>query len=316
MARSTLLFTVVLLASTSFAQVVVTNSGVATTPGPGIPGTPLSPPIMYTPIIQLGQAPTQPIRAVTPPDLLPPTGVQQDSEDNTASNRLTGRNTPFNFGVAQFDSGLGSGSVGEDINGKTLGDIAREQRQHPAGTNARVYSNSDIDQLNQVGNAVSTPSQANNKNDNWSPNNGIITPDNSQPAPNSVAAPAQPNQAAPTGNHSPFAPTPRSQGPGQSPTGIDMTPSQPQTRTPQSEMRPFAKREGVEIAQNNPPPAPQAQPQDQSSNATATQSTPAQNQPQASQLPCTASRLPLVGVAGLFSVSMGIFVRYQRAKAR
>jgi hypothetical protein len=33
-------------------------------------------------------------------------------------------------------------------------------------------------------------------------------------------------------------------------------------------------------------------------------------------LPSTASRLPLIGVAGLFSVTMGIFVRYQRAKAR
>jgi len=61
--------------------------------------------------------------------------------------------------------------------------------------------------------------------------------------------------------------------------------------------------------QNNPP----APPQDQAAQA---QHQPSPDQPQGSQLPRTASRLPLVGVAGLFSVTMGIFVRYQRAKAR
>ena len=310
MARLTLLLTVLFLAIGSFAQVVVTNSGIATQSGPAFPATPVSPPIVYTPIIQLGQAPTQPSHPTAPAELLP-AGGPQVSDDDTASTGVTvGRNTPFNFGVAQFDSGMGSGSVGEDINGKSLGELAREQRQHPVGTNARVYSNSDIDKLNQVGNAVSASAQANNTNDNWSPNNGIITPENSQPAANSVAAPAESNPSVPTGNHNPFAPKPRSQT--TSPTGIDMTPSQPQTRTPQSEVRPFSKRAGPEMAQNNAESGPLAQ-EDRLSNAA---SAPAQNQQQTSQLPRTASRLPLVGVAGLFSVSLGIFVRYQRAKAR
>jgi hypothetical protein len=305
MARLILLLTV-LLAVSSFAQVTVTNNGFATSTGPAIPATPVSPPIMYTPIIQLGQAPTQPIRATVPSDLLPPTQPQVNPE---ASTDIAGSRTPFNFGVAQFNGSAEYGSVGEDINGKSLGEVAREQRQHPNGTNARVYTNSDIDQLNQVGNSVNVPSaQANNSNDNWSPNNGIITPENSQPGQNSVAAPPQSNQQMPTGNHSPFAPTPQSSNPqSYSPAGIQSAPQPP--AQPQAEARPFSHRERTEIAQTNPQEEPLAQGQP------ASQAEPAQNQPQA-QLPRTASKLPLVGIAGLFSVSMGIFVRYQRAKAK
>jgi len=274
---------------------------------------------MFTPIVQLGQAPTQPMQATAPADMLPAAGTQQDQQTASLGAITGSRNIPFNFGVAQFETASGAGSVGQDINGKSLGDVARERR-HPNASNARMYTNSDIDQLNQVGGTVSTPSAQANNNSNWSSNNGVITPDNCQPTQNTVAAPAQQNQAQPPANHTPFGPKPPSQNP--SPTGIDMTPSQPQSR-PQSEVRPLTKREGVEIAQNDQQNAPQAQPDQSSSNAqTATaQSQPAQDQaPQnhwkASQLPRTASRLPLVGVAGLFSVSMGIFVRYQRAKAK
>ena len=311
---------VVALAAVSSGQVVVTNSGFATTPGPAIPATPVSPPILYTPIFQLGQAPTQPIQATAAANGLSQNGATQPNAEQTtvgnsapltlevvpATNTAKSAPTPFNFGVGQFDSSNTAVGIGEDMNGKTLGDVAREQRQHPS-TNARVYSNNDIDKLNEVGGTVSAPSaQANNKNDNWSPNNGVITPENSQPAQNSVAAPAQ-NQT-PTGVHSPFAP--RSQSTRHA--GIDTTPDQPQSR-PQSEARPLEKSEGVEMAQNNPQNAPLAQSQSDNS---AVQNAPAENQAQAKQLPHTASRLPLIGVAGLFSVTMGIFVRYQRAKAK
>jgi len=256
------------------------------------------------------------MQATAPADMLPPVGAQQDQQTASLGTATGSRNTPFNFGVAQFDTALGTGSVGQDINGKSLADLARERRR-PNATNARMYTNSDIDQLNQVGGTVSTPSAQANNNSNWSPNNGVITPDNGQPSQNTVAAPAQQNQSQPpTGNHTPFGPKPQSQNP--SPSGIDMTPSQPQSR-PQSEVRPLTQREGVEMAQNDPANAPLAQ-QDQSSNAggqtASAQNQPAQDQSSASQLPRTASRLPLVGVAGLFSVSMGIFVRYQRAKAK
>src|SRR3954470_3455621 len=149
MARLTI-FTVFALAISSFGQVTVTNSGVATTPGPAILATPVSPPIMFTPIVQLGQAPTQPMQATAPADMLPPVGAQQDQQTASLGAATGSRNTPFNFGVAQFDTASGTGSVGQDINGKSLGDLARERRR-PNATNARMYTNSDIDQLNQVG---------------------------------------------------------------------------------------------------------------------------------------------------------------------
>ncbi len=317
MARFTIL-TVFALAACSFAQVTVTNSNFATTPGPAVPATPVSPPIMYTPIIQLGQAPTQPMQAVATQNGLIAIETQQPQQQTQQNATLAPATspTPFNFGVAQFDVPAATGGVGQDINGKSLGEIAREQRQHPIGTNARVYTNNDIDQLNQTGNTVSNPSAHTNA-DNWSPNNGVINPNGptTETQPNAVGAPPQQNQS-PTGIHSPFAPKPQSQS--YSPAGIDMTPTQPQAR-PQADVHPLRQRENVELAQNNPPAPPQTQAapaQNQPPQSQGSERQPSESQAQASQLPRTASRLPLVGVAGLFSVSMGIFVRYQRAKAR
>ena len=66
------------------------------------------------------------------------------------------------------------------------------------------------------------------------------------------------------------------------------------------------------MAQNNQPPIPQYQNAASQSDANA----PVQNDAQAAQLPHTASKLPLVGVMGLFTICAGFFVRYQRAKAR
>ena len=307
MARFTIL-TVLALAVCSFAQVTITNSNFATTPGQTVPASPVSPPIMYTPVVQLGQAPTQPMQAVATPNGLLAVAPQQQPEQQNATLAPVTSPTPFNFGVAQFDTSSASGGVGQDIDGKPLGDIAREQRQHPAGTNARVYTNNDIDHLNQAGNSVNNPSAQTNA-DNWSPNNGVINPNGTptEQQPNAVGAPAQQNQS-PTGVHSPFAPKPQSQT--FSPAGIDTTPSQPTAR-PQADIHPLRSRDNVELAQNNTP----APPQDQAAQSQSAQNQPADTQ-QTSQLPRTASRLPLVGVAGLFSVTMGIFVRYQRAKAR
>lgn len=282
MARFTIL-TVLALAACSFAQVTVTNTGFATTPGPAVPGTPVSPPIVYTPIIQLGQGPTQPITAVAEqPEVTNPTLAPASMP------------SPFNFGAAQFDTSAGSGSVGHDFDGKSLGEIAREQKHRPAPANARMFTNSDIDKLNQTGGSVSSPSLQANRNDNWTPNNGVINPAGPANAqPNAVAAPSQPNQT-PTGNQTPFQPKPQSEN--YSPAGIG------------------SDRQPVELAQNNPPAPAQDQEAPSQVQASSSQSEP--SPAQASQLPRTASRLPLVGVAGLFSVTMGIFVRYQRAKAR
>ena len=323
MPRLTLLITLLFaLAIGSFAQVTITNSGFATTPGPAVPALPASPPILYTPIVQLGSGQTQPLQTnaesngvVTVAPSVPALAPEQYVEEGVVQNAPPvvlqvvpataprASNKTFDFGVAQFDA---MGGIVVEDNGKTLAEVAREQRQHQGGTNARVYSNNDIDKLNQVGGTVSTPSAtANNTNDNWSPNNGVITPEVSQPPQNAVGTPAE--QQTPTGIiHSPFAPKPQNNNPA---TGA--TPDQPQSR-PQSEVRPFDQRQGVEIAQNNPQNAPLAQDQSYSSSKQATD----ENPTQAQELPRTASKLPIVGLAGLFSVSMGIFVRYQRAKAK
>ncbi len=55
------------------------------------------------------------------------------------------------LGPIQFDRGVGSGSMlaaGSDTSGRSLGELARENRQQAAGANARVYTNKDIDRIN------------------------------------------------------------------------------------------------------------------------------------------------------------------------
>jgi hypothetical protein len=311
------ILTVFILAIGCYAQVTVTNSGFATTPGLAYPAVPVSPPILYAPIVHLGPSPTQAVQATAAPGgigieplTIPGETVEYQSQPTSNANNGQANPNLFKFGAAQFRSYSDFPGTGLDLdgNGKSLAEIAREQRQRETTVNVRVFTNSNIDQLNQAGNSVSTPSaRSNYTSDNWSPNNGVITPENSELAQNAVGAPAQENQQMPTGNRSPFAPKSHSQS--YSPAGIAAPPNQPQ-----AEVRPFAKREGVEIARNNPRNAPLAQSQQALSSG---QNTPVQkNQPQAKLLPGTASRLPLVGIAGLFSVSLGIFVRYQRSKAK
>ncbi len=275
MARLAVL-TVFALAISCFAQVTVTNGGYATSSGPMYPAAPSSPPILYTPIVQLGQGQTQPIQTnagtnsiFTPADENIPEAPLSLQVAPTVSNAKP-KDNPFNFGAAQFETSAGVGSVGQDINGKSLADVAREQRQHRA-TSARSISNTDIEKLSQGG---SKP--AINPNDRWLPNNGVINPAGPE---NPSAVPDQQNQA---------------------------NPSKAPTTGPKAELD--GGGEPILMAQNDPAHEPLAQ-QGQSSGSN-TEST---NQ---ERLPQTASKLPMVGLAGLFSVSMGIFVRYQRAKSR
>jgi hypothetical protein len=319
--RFSLLLFFVFMVIGSFAQVTVTNSGYATQSGPAIPPIPVSPPIMYAPTVHLGVGPTQALQLNSPETGVPAEVVEsvesevvspgyapQPGPNRTATTQMV-RNR-FEFGAAQFENSAGVGGVGQNINGKSLAEVAREQRQRSTNANVRVYTNTNIDQLNQTGGTINTPSATRNPSpDNWSPNNGVISPEG-QPVPqSSVGGQEPPNQPTnPTGVQAQPVPKPRSYTPG----GTEFTPSQPQPRT-QSELRPLVKREEDEIAQNDPKSAPLAQLQGTQSQGEAPSD---QNQPQASQLPPTASRLPLIGVAGLFSVTMGIFVRYQRSKSR
>ncbi|MGZ4812994.1 MAG: hypothetical protein ACXVZI_09515 [Terriglobales bacterium] len=63
----------------------------------------------------------------------------------------------FNSGVgivgnaSLFDRGVGSGSslvAGGNLDGRSLGEVARENRQQVAGANAHTYTNQDIDRIN------------------------------------------------------------------------------------------------------------------------------------------------------------------------
>jgi hypothetical protein len=271
----------------------------------------------------LGIGPTQPLQVNAPASGVPAEVVEsvesevvtpgyapQPALNRTVATQAVHRR--FEFGAAQFENSPGVGGVGQDINGKSLAQVAREQRQRSTNAKVRVYTNTNIDQLNQTGGSVNTPSATRNPSpDNWSPNNGVISPEG-QPAPqSSVGGQEQPNQPAnqpPTGVQVQPVPKPQSYTPG----GTELTPNQPQPRT-QSVLRPLVKREEAEIARNDQQSAPLAQVQSTQGQSEAPSD---QNQPQASQLPRTASRLPLLGVAGLFSVTMGIFVRYQRSKSR
>jgi hypothetical protein len=64
---------------------------------------------------------------------------------NGGTGVLTAGNAP------PFDRGVGLGSslvAGGNLNGRSLGEIARENRQQVAGANAHTYTNQDIDRIN------------------------------------------------------------------------------------------------------------------------------------------------------------------------
>ncbi|HUN87397.1 MAG TPA: hypothetical protein VMU28_01320 [Terriglobales bacterium] len=193
----------------------------------------------------------------------------------------------FSFGAAQYSVNpfVSGGSENPAL---SLGEIAREYKQKQQNVNAKSYTNTDIERLQ--GNTYGAGAAA-VKNDNWPSNNGVITP----PPPPAVAAPQQ-NQS--TTGTAPVAPpvTPRPQNPPSAPT--------PQ---PQSFNQKPSPDHPVEMAQNTPADESAqnaAQASQSNANANASQDT----------LPKTATRLPLLGVLGFFSVAMGLFVRHQRNK--
>lgn len=263
MPRLTLLSVLVLAAVCCCAQVTVTSQGTATTPGVAVPAPPASQPVLFAPLVHLGEG-TADVSYST----------QQAAQP---ANAQAGESQPFNFGVAQYESNASGGGVGQDINGKSLAEVAQEMKGRSNGTtNARTFTNNDVDAMNGSG-VNSNPSS----NSTWPANNGVITPETQQP--NAIAAPAP-------GLRSPFSPP--------------ETVNHEQLESAQSASRAISPA-GVEIAQNEQPTSP-AQP---GANPPGTYS-----YPRANRLPQTATRLPLIGVLGLFTICAGIFVRYQRAR--
>jgi len=279
------------LAIAAAAQVAV-NGGYATTIPSGAPSVPA----ITTPTAHVGPEATPenapgysgPAVVQIPSEIVQRPAEQVQNQQQTTAAPAT---APFNFGVAQYDSGVTAGDLGQP-----LGETARLMRQRAQAAHAKTFTNADIQRMDSSSGTVSgIPNQA---NDQWPDNNGVISP---EPA-NSAQQPPAPN-ANPAASGSPFAPK-----------GYTAQPSD-NNAAPQAFAKPSASQPYL-MAQNNPSNAgiPQsnatgnaaANPTDNTANNNADN--------QNASLPKTASRLPLLGVLGFFSIALGMFVRHQRAK--
>lgn len=300
MFRNTLLtLTLSAIATGASAQVAVTGGTATFAPAPqqvqstaaelGIPSVPA----INTPFAHVG------------PDASSQQAIDQSQASTTpAATATPSASEPVNLGVASVtENPFVSGRA--EYSGQPLGDIARDLKQKQQTMNAKTFTNADIDKLNgQQTGGIGGATTASNTNTEWPTNNGVITPPPSNsPGQGAIAAPTA-TTTSPSGNivHSPFGPRSENES---SPANSQMTPD----NAPQA-AKPSAER-SYEMAQNNPANAgiPQSQ---ETGNASANTSD--NNQNAKAQLPKTASRLPLLGVLGFFSVTMGMFVRYQRSK--
>ncbi|HXZ80246.1 MAG TPA: hypothetical protein VEG30_09975 [Terriglobales bacterium] len=169
-----LLFCLVGLSAITYAQVTVTSQGFATSSGWAVPGAPISPPLLYTPSVHLGDVSTATVEV--PPGVVNtsssqieyPAGLQSwgtawqvASAQPGSENILTAEQAPpsapvqapisaqaagqsrFNFGVAQFDSPYSRFSKDES---RSLAEIAAAAKKHKKPA-VRTYSNEDIEKL-------------------------------------------------------------------------------------------------------------------------------------------------------------------------
>jgi hypothetical protein len=289
MLRSAFVTLALALGAAASAQVTINGGNATTYPVAVTPqmantvnaeGT-ASVPAINPPVAHVGPAAAAPTIPGEP--MQPAVAASQEVTSNTTS---LAPGQPMNLGVSGEDV-----NSDQDLGGKSLAEAAREMKHHDQTMNAKMYTNADIDKLNQSAGA-SNGISANVQNDNWPANNGVITQQ-----PSAIGSPAQ-NQS--TTGTSPLVPqiAPNSNQPS----------VQPETPPQAMNVKPSAG-EPYEMTQNNPSNAGIPQTSDQSgSNDANTAAAPA-------TLPKTASRLPLLGVLGFFSISMGLFVRYQREKA-
>lgn len=298
MLRTAILSVSLALALGASAQ-VVSNGGYATTAPAAVPpqiantvttyGIP-SVPAINTPVTHVGPQAQQgqpgsesvPSTPSTPGEVEiqnpGPMTLQLSPANNAASGPV------MNLGAASYEQNPFLGSGSNNNNNESLGEVAREMKQKEQTANAKTYTNADIDKLNQSTGVSNGAMSASATNSSWPANNGVITP----PPQGSIAAPAQ----------------------NQSTTGTVPATQEPPQVGPQSNAKPSAERP-YEMAQNNPSNAGIPQQSAESNNESSANSNNASTK---ATLPKTASRLPLLGVLGFFSISMGLFVRYQRAK--
>ncbi len=181
-----------------------------------------------------------------------------------------------------FDLGVGTptavGAFG-NTGGKSLGEIAREMRQREATANAHVYTNQDIQRINQqpgvvIGGMSGAAVGAGTATQPGASSNmpAVSQPTTNQPQTPGVSQPVPPNQNPPQSQAIP-------------PTSLDQTRS-------------------TQMAQNNMPPNPAAQNEPRAP-------APSTGTPQASgrRLPSSASILPLMAVVGVLAAGAGLLAR-------
>jgi len=157
-------------AQTVFVPLVTNSNGLSTNTGTAVIVAPPTAPLVVTPEFHL--APAAPSIDATAGNTAGaanattqiPVGMRVINTVPEFSNYGAANSGVFETGVTggaangvatlgpnQFDRGVGSGSMlaaGSDMDGRSLGEMARENRQQAAGANARVYTNKDIDRIN------------------------------------------------------------------------------------------------------------------------------------------------------------------------
>jgi hypothetical protein len=314
-----LIVTLTMISTLVVAQAVITPSGQATTQGAAVPAAPAaSTPLVATPLIHLGTPPAangasnattgnnagavnQTIDMPHPPTevqirpeisfgqtavyVQPATSSNSENENNTAANasQPTGRQA-VNLGV----SSAGAVPFDDGTNGRSLGDIARANRQRSQNANARSFTNADVARVSGAGgvSGIAT-SQANS---GYPGDNGVI---------NSGAIATSTSTEAGTA-------TPPAINAGSTNVPPANQPAMPVTSQPSNEQQPQQKPSAApaphEMSQAQTPSNPADQ------NAAKTSAPPDQDNEQHT-LPKGGSFLPLMAIVGVGATAAGLLSR-------
>lgn len=286
--------TLILISTFAAAQAVVTPSGQATQQGAAVPVAPVSPPLVTTPLMHLGNAPTSSGRSTaaitsTSPAPEPPSGVPIRPEidfgpqvvyvgpptPNTDNTNATAPNTGSVNGRRIIDLGVHSETAlmaDDGTHGRSLGDIARDNRQRMQSVNARNFTNSDVERL--AGGGGVSGIATNPANNAYPSDNGVIN-SNGVATQTGVAAPAN------------------------VPPATDQSAQPAVPVTTETNQKPSAGTPPPTMAQAQT----QANPADQNAAAASNE---------ARTLPKSASPLPLLGLLGFATAGAGLVVRKVR----
>lgn len=270
---------------------LVTNGGYVTN------GAPVSAPILVAPIVHLG-SPTPGAGASNSTNGLPvgatsnpgatlgtpsPVGIVPEIATGPAQQ---GGSTAIAVGPPAVDRGVGEFSSIYDTtetaaDGRSLAELAAQSRTKSGVQSAHVYTNADVDRMNeQTGATGGITGAATNAGNSSTP--GAITGGS-----NSVAQPAGAAQPQTT-------------------PGV-ATPVKPQANPIPHEQSQLGARDTSEMAQANPPARPGSASAAQDN--TAAQNTSGENEKAGRTLPRASSPLPLVAVLGFFAAAGGMFLR-------